>query len=256
MLIIMKRSLIMAYALLALGSAWGTDLSLAIGALKASAIPKAPMAAIEARIEADPKTFLSLLEKAQNDRKADPMLLYKVDKGKSLPKGYVPDDLVSLDGRGLSLGKSALRLRKAALQSLMAMDKAARAEGITLVVSSTYRSVDYQQQLWDRSVAKEGMAETEASLAQPGHSQHHLGTAIDFGSITDAFADTKASRWLAAKARGYGFTLSFPKGMSEVTGYKWESWHYRYIGAAAAAIEGRYFDGVQQYLMLFLDALS
>jgi D-alanyl-D-alanine carboxypeptidase len=100
-----------------------------------------------------------------------------------------------------------------------------------------------------------GRPQAEMLSAMPGHSQHQLGEAIDFGSITDAFAQTKASRWLSANARRFGFSLSFPKGMTDVTGYGWESWHYRYIGKAAAALEGQYFGGVQQYLMLFLDEL-
>jgi D-alanyl-D-alanine carboxypeptidase len=135
------------------------------------------------------------------------------------------------------------------------MDSAARSDGVTLLVASTYRSYAYQAEVWDRSVKEDGLAQTEASVARPGHSQHQLGTALDFGPISDAFAETKASLWLTANARRFGFSLSYPKGMTGVTGYRWESWHYRYIGKAAAALEGEYFGGVQQYLLMFLEAL-
>ena len=68
-------------------------------------------------------------------------------------------------------------------------------------------------------------------------------------------AETRASRWLVANAARFGFSLSYPKGLDAVTGYKWESWHYRYIGAAACALQAEYFGGIQQYLMLFLEAM-
>ncbi|MCE1197115.1 D-alanyl-D-alanine carboxypeptidase family protein, partial [bacterium] len=87
-------------------------------------------------------------------------------------------------------------------------------------------------------------------------SQHQLGTAADFGSITDEFAGTAAGKWVAANAGRFGFSLSFPKGLEPVTGYLWESWHFRYIGKEAAALQEEYFGGVQHYLIVFLDALS
>jgi len=183
------------------------------------------------------------------------MMLYRVDKIKSLPDRYAPEDLLPLDGTGLSVSRAGHRLRKAALQALIAMDAAARSDRVTLLVSSSYRSYDYQVEVWDRGVKADGEAETAASVARPGHSQHQLGTAIDFGSITDAFADTKAARWLESNAERFGFSLSYPKGMASITGYKWESWHYRYIGKPAAALVGRYFGGIQQYFLAFLEGL-
>lgn len=213
-------------------------------------------AAIQARIDGAPKPFRLYVAQALADRAADPMLLFRVDKSKALPVGFAPADLRALDGTGLSVSRPGHRLRAAALAALEDMNAAALKEGLTLLVSSSYRSYDYQVEVWDRGVKADGAVETAASVAKPGHSQHQLGTAIDFGSITDAFADTKASRWLAANARRFGFTLSYPKGLAEITGYKWESWHYRYVGKAAAAMEAGYFGGVQEYLLLFLEALE
>lgn len=233
----------------------GPDLAAIRGALASAALPEEARASIKARIEAGSAAFERLLEEALADRKADPMLLYRVDKAKALPKGYAPGDLVGLDGTGLSVSRPGHKLRASALAALEAMSAAARREGVDLLVSSSYRSYDYQVEVFARNVKELGREKAETVSATPGHSQHQLGEAIDFGSITDAFAKTKASRWLQAKARGYGFSLSFPKDMSGVTGYAWESWHYRYIGRAAAALEGEYFEGVQQYLMLFLDEL-
>jgi D-alanyl-D-alanine carboxypeptidase len=233
----------------------GTDLRTIHSALAAAGLPSVTRAKIQARIDADPVRFRRLLSVALADRKADPLLFHPVDKMKALPEDYAPIDLVSLEGTDLSVSRAGHRLRMAAFLALKSMNTAARAEGVTLLISSSYRSAAYQAEVWDRVVKAEGEAEAAASTARPGHSQHQLGTTIDFGSITDAFAQTKASRWLVANARRYGFSLSFPEGMSATTGYKWESWHYRYIGVPAAAMEGEYFSGIQRDLLLFLEKI-
>lgn len=240
------------------GLGWSMELKIEAvrRALASTPISVTDKATIGAKIDAAPAQFMEELTLVRTDQGSDPMLLYRVDKAKALPTGYAPSDLVALAGSELSQSRSGHRLRKATLRALETMDRAAKAEGVSLLVSSSYRSYDYQVEVWKRTLASDGEAETEASVARPGHSQHQLGTAVDFGSITDAFAQTKASRWLSANAGRFGFSLSFPKGMTEVTGYKWESWHYRYIGVAAAALEKSYFGGIQQYLMLFLDALE
>jgi zinc D-Ala-D-Ala carboxypeptidase len=232
------------------------ELGPALAALAAAQIPDEAKASIKSRVDAEPEAFRSLLAETLAGRSADPMLLQRVDKARALPKGYAPSDLTRLDGTGLSVSRSGHRLRAPAYRALKAMDQAARSAGITLLVSSTYRSYEYQVEVWDRTVAADGEAEAQASVAPPGESQHQLGTAVDFGSITDAFAGTKAGRWLAANAARFGFSLSYPKGMSKITGYKWESWHYRYIGKAAAELQERYFGGVQQYLLLFLEEMK
>jgi D-alanyl-D-alanine carboxypeptidase len=252
-----RKALIVLGLLLAAYQQWSeaTGLAHIREALKAAPLPLDARDSILARIDADPRSFQGYLAQALAERESDPMLFRLVDKAKALPEGYVPGDLQALDGSGLSVARSGLRLRKAALQALEAMDSAARLDGITLLAASCYRSYAYQAEVWDRSVKADGLAETESGLALPGHSQHQLGTALDFGPISDVFAETKASRWLSAKARSFGFSLSYPKGMTGITGYRWESWHYRYIGKAAAAIEGEYFGGVQQYLLTFLETM-
>jgi len=231
------------------------DLVSARSALENSSLPSSVKAQVQARIDASSENFLRYLSGALADRGSDPLLLLRVGKARPLPESFEPNDLVSLDGSGLSLSRPGLSLRRAAFLALKEMSAAARAEGVTLLVSSSYRSYSYQVEVFNRGVATDGLAETEASVARPGHSQHQLGTAVDFGSITDAFAQTKASRWLAANSRRFGFSLSFPKGMTAVTGYKWESWHYRYIGKAAAALEGEYFGGVQEYVLAFIEGM-
>jgi D-alanyl-D-alanine carboxypeptidase len=143
-------------------------------------------------------------------------------------------------------------LRRPAAEALEAMAAAARAGGISLVVSSAYRSYDYQAGVYARNVRELGQAAADRESARPGYSQHQLGLAADFGSITDDFAETPAGRWMAANAGRFGWSLSFPQGYEDLTGYRWESWHYRYVGPELAAFIAAYFDGIQQYGLRFI----
>lgn len=227
----------------------------AAGADPAAALqlPAGEVAAIRGRIEANSGRFLELLAAVEAARAADPLLLKRVDKGPggALGETFIPPDLVALDGTGLSVSRPGHRLRRPAFEALEAMDAAARAEGVVLLVSSSYRSYAYQKEVFARNVAQDGLELAKVRSAEPGRSQHQLGTAIDFGSIDDSFADTKAGRWLSANARRFGFSLSYPKGMEAVTGYVWESWHYRFIGKAAAWLEAEFFGGVQARMLVF-----
>ncbi len=182
-------------------------------------------------------------------------ILVLVDKKHPVPAGLVPTDLVTLaKGKAYVVSRDGLSLRKEAEAALDRMARAALADGVTLVASSSYRSYEYQKKVYERNVREMGEAAASRESAKPGQSQHQLGTAVDFGSITDDFAGTKAGRWLAAHAGEYGWSVSFPQGLESVTGYRWESWHYRYVGVEATALADRWFGGVQQYMIEFVDA--
>ena len=206
-------------------------------------------ATLRQKILANASRFLDLAAQSLDE---PPDLLVLVDKRHLLPPDSVPPDLVSLAGYPLSVSRGDLLLRKAIMPDVVALASAARADGVTLLFSSTYRSYDYQKLVHGREVSRYGREAADRESAPPGASQHQLGTAIDFGTITDAFAQTRAGRWLAARAWEYGLTLSYPEGYEAVTGYRWESWHYRYIGRPAARLQKEFFGDVQQYLLEFL----
>ncbi|MDR2192963.1 MAG: M15 family metallopeptidase [Treponema sp.] len=183
----------------------------------------------------------------------DPYLHFLVDKQRPLPHGYEPDDLVPLtEGKAYRIGRTGLRLRSFAEASLEAMAKTAQADGVTLLVSSSYRSYDYQVTVYNRIVQEMGREAADRESARPGYSQHQTGLAVDFGSIDDTFAETKAGAWLLENASRFGWSLSFPNGYEAVTGYRWESWHYRYVGVALTRFIDAYFNGIQQYALQFL----
>lgn len=205
------------------------------------------------RINAGRDSFVPEIERLIREDTAG--LLDLVDKANLLSKDAVPADLVPLaEGRSYVVNRSGLSLRRDAEAALELMAAAALRDGVTLVASSSYRSWEYQQGLYERNVRELGKEAADRESAPPGASQHQLGTAVDFGSITDDFARTRAGKWLAAHAGEYGWSLSFPDGYEAVTGYRWEGWHYRYIGVDAARFQKEWFDDVQQYMLVFIDA--
>ncbi len=182
-------------------------------------------------------------------------LLVLADKTHPLPALFVPPLLVPLvSGRSYTIGRDGLSLRKAAADSLEKMAAAARKDGITLLASSSYRSYAYQKTVYERNVLELGKEKADRESARPGTSQHQLGTAVDFGSITDAFARTASGVWLSLNAGRFGWSLSFPDGYEKVTGYRWECWHYRYIGVEGASFQKKWFADIQQYMLEYIDA--
>ena len=182
-------------------------------------------------------------------------LLMLCDKTHFLPDGYEPNDLVLLSNNdSYNVSRGNLYLRSPAEKSLREMGEAARKSGLTLLVSSTYRSYDYQVVVYNRIVAQDGQAEADRVSARPGTSQHQTGAVIDFGSIDDSFEDTKPGKWLLANAARFGWSLSFPPDMEDVTGYKYECWHYRFLGKKPCEFQEKWFGGVQQFMLEFIDA--
>ena len=183
----------------------------------------------------------------------DPYLRRLVDKQHPLPENYEPGDLVELRYGSYRAGiTDTMMLRRKAEEALEAMAAAAKKENITITVSSAYRSYTYQVGSFDRWTRRLGLEEAERVSARPGRSQHQLGLVVDFGSITNDFAGTAAGKWTAANAGRFGWSLSYPRGREELTGYAWESWHYRYVGQDLAAFIEAWFGGVQQYALRFI----
>ena len=146
--------------------------------------------------------------------------------------------------------QNGYEMDKRAAPAMREMIQAAKEDGVELMLCSAYRSVEKQQQLFDRSqqaYMAQGMSEEEAyaktatETAIPGTSEHQTGLAADFITPTyqmlDAgFADTPAGQWLSEHAAEYGFVLRYPQDKQEVTGIIYESWHYRFVGKTHAKL--------------------
>lgn len=200
--------------------------------------------------------------KKKNGDPENDMYLTLVNKNNTVSSEYVPSNLVTLDTSYTTGGKS-IELEATTANAVKAMIDAMKKDGITNVtVTSGYRTYRYQKTLFDRYCAEEKAAHPSWSDAQvsdfvatysayPGTSEHQTGLCVDlftsemaglwnYGSETPGnpydkgFAETEAYEWLKAHAHEYGFILRFPEDKTHITGYSYESWHYRYVGAEHA----------------------
>lgn len=213
----------------------------------------------EAIPNGDPEEFLadlkSVLATRANFSSEDLSPFYLIDKTHKVNADYEPKGLIHLEKNNLfAINKNNLSLRPEAFEALKVLAAAAKADGVTLTLSSTYRSYEYQKNLFDYWVRVDGLEEAERESARPGTSQHQLGMALDFAPVDDAFDQTPGGKWVYANAAKYGWSLSFPKGYEDVTGYRWECWHFRYIGVEACQFQKKWFSDVQQFMIEFIDA--
>lgn len=158
-----------------------------------------------------------------------------VNKEKGLESEYKPGNLVNVNTKT----NQKILMEKEAAEKLQEMFKAAENDGIELIPVSAYRTYEYQKNVFDQSVKSQGIEYTKRYVAVPGYSEHQTGLAIDVGSpedttLTDNFENTDAFTWLQKNMHGYGFILRYPKGKENITGYKYEPWHIRYVGKDVA----------------------
>lgn len=114
------------------------------------------------------------------------------------------------------------------------MQQDAYKEKVLLLIVSGFRSYNYQTMLYNRY--KKIDPNVDEYSAKPGHSEHQTGLAIDLVN-TDSINSKKFKKefeWLNKNAYKYGFILRYPKDKQSITGYKYEPWHYRYVGKSLA----------------------
>lgn len=154
-----------------------------------------------------------------------------VNKTYPLPEDYVPIDTYK-DANGLRYCTDCID--KEAYQKFQEMDADATSLGLNLWIQSGYRSYELQKDLYNRYVSEDGKVAADTYSARPGHSEHQSGLAFDLNSVTDEFQYTDEGKWVNENAYRYGFIIRYPKGKDDITGYKYESWHLRYVGIELA----------------------
>lgn len=165
-----------------------------------------------------------------------------------LSRDYAPPDLVPLSdyfGMDVTLGYPT-EVRAVIVEPLKHIVGAMKADGLTPQIVSGYRSYSEQSLAFQKWLSQ--FPDWGSNLsAPPGHSEHQLGTTVDFGSpelkwmlgedyvqFHPAFADTSEGQWLALHAPDYGFTMSYPEDVVERTTFLYEPWHFRYVGPELA----------------------
>lgn len=125
-------------------------------------------------------------------------------------------------------------------KNFTSMKSDAGSEGIKLNVFSTFRSYKRQTELYGKYVRNHGQKEADTFSARPGHSEHQTGLSFDIGGAnsnlwtSEKLGETKEGIWMAENSYKYGFILRYPKGKEHITGYKYEPWHFRYVGKPLA----------------------
>lgn len=157
-----------------------------------------------------------------------------------LEKDYVPRDLVNTAVRK-SKDAGTPQLRRAASEALDAMFAAAEKDGFTLYLKSAYRSYQTQRTMYNNRL--ERMGRDDGLVSYPGASDHQTGLGADIlnyawtlkDGMNKEFAKTKEAQWMEEHCWEYGFILRYMEDKEEVTGIKFEPWHFRYVGQEAAA---------------------
>ena len=153
-----------------------------------------------------------------------------VNKTYSLPSTYKPSSVGGLD----HCENESTCFTSQTWNAYSTMKINAVTDGIYLSITSGYRSYSYQNTLYNNYVSANGKAQADTFSARPGNSEHQTGMAFDIINASDSFNDTKEAKWLNDNAYKYGFILRYPQGKQGITGYKYESWHYRYVGKELA----------------------
>ncbi len=158
-----------------------------------------------------------------------------VNKYSYLPSTYAPTDLVTISAQNST---RTVSMRKEAAQAFEKMSNDARSKGYIIKAHSTYRSYEQQKSIYNSYVLDDGQAAADTYSARPGFSEHQTGLVADVvasnsTNITD-FDKYKENRYVLENAHKFGFIVRYPVGKENITGYKSEPWHLRYVGVETA----------------------
>jgi D-alanyl-D-alanine carboxypeptidase len=155
-----------------------------------------------------------------------------VNKTYSLPADYVPEGHDGLDLSDTEYSYEGVTQEVWDAYTLMKNDMAE--EGLSISPCSGYRSYNCQVGLWQAYADRDGAEAADTYSARAGYSEHQSGLCMDINSASDSFTSTAEGKWLDKNCWKYGFCIRFPEGKQEYTGYKYESWHVRYVGTELA----------------------
>lgn len=146
-----------------------------------------------------------------------------------LPMHLECEDLVSI---GLDMFDREQRMERHAASQWHAMAAAARADAVTLLMISAFRSFDYQRKIIERKLAEgQTLEQITRASALPGYSEHHTGQAVDIGApnsepLVEEFETTAAFQWLSRRGHEFGFSMSYPR--NNPFGIMFEPWHWKF----------------------------
>ena len=176
-----------------------------------------------------------------------------VNKHRYLSEDFEPNDLVeaSLD----YASEKEIFISRLAYNAFKNMSDAATKDGYGIIINSAYRSFRDQQDISDLYFRYYGQSYVDKYIAKPGYSEHQTGLAIDVGSkTTSVFANSKENNWMLDNAYKYGFIQRYTKRDENLTGFRYEAWHYRYVGKEIAKYCHDHNNmSLEEYFVIFLD---
>ena len=161
-------------------------------------------------------------------------IIVLVNKNNVLPNNYVPSDLRLINTRYAYYNKY---LREEAAINFENLSLDASLLGYRIIATSAFRNYEYQGKLFNDYVSSKGLDYALLCSAKPGHSEHQTGLSVDVEGSNkdyDEFEKAIEFNWMKENAHKYGFILRYPKGKEHITGFKYEPWHYRYVGVKHA----------------------
>ena len=174
-----------------------------------------------------------------------------VNKRRYLKEDFVPDDLIKIDEKYANGDFYASRI---AINAFIEMHDAALKDGYEIVINSGYRSYKDQEDITDVYLKAYGQNYVNKYVAKPGFSEHQTGLAFDIGSRkVNVFANSLEYKWMQDNCYKYGFILRFPKKYEDVTGFRNEPWHYRYVGKDIAKYIHENNITLEEYYVTVLD---
>ena len=158
-----------------------------------------------------------------------------VNRFNPLKKEFIPENLVKVKLIETPKLKDNMLtfLDEEAYQMFLLFRLEGLYNGVNMIVDSGYRPYEYQEYILNYNLLKKGLSSYK-TIALPGHSEHQTGLAIDLNDISYNFSNTNEFKWLKDNAYRYGFILRYPKEYTNLTGYVYEPWHYRYVGSEVA----------------------
>ena len=176
-----------------------------------------------------------------------------VNKYRGLGENFEPDNLVVIDKKYAA--EDGFKSNKEALDAYIEMSRAAEKEGLSLIINSAYRSYSDQQDICDTYLKEYGQEYVNKYVAKPGYSEHQTGLAYDIGSRNvNVFANSLEYKWMQENAYKYGFIYRFTTKYQNITGFRNEPWHYRYVGREIAKYIYEHNNmPYEEYYVMFLD---
>ena len=175
-----------------------------------------------------------------------------VNKHFHLDEKFEPDNLVNISTKYAS--DKDLKCSKVALDAFIEMSNAAEKEGYGIVINSAYRSYQDQVDISNLYLNTYGQSYVDRFVAKPGYSEHQTGLAFDVGSrTTNVFANSKEYKWMLDNSYKYGFIMRFTKAYEDMTGFRNEPWHFRYVGKKIAKIIYDEDMTLEEYYVKYLD---